>query len=173
MQPPLKFQVYAPTTDHTDEEIEIFYNELQNSISKISKKDIMVIQGDMNAKIGKDAHKNWGSTSGIFCNSVTNERGYRHLEFAKINELKIVNTFGPHKKSRIQTWHSLGGIYHNQIDYILVSKRFSTSLNINKTRSFLGADIGSDHDMLMMTFSLHLKNPKKNKFTRNKFDLKS
>ena len=52
-----------------------------------------------------------------------------------------------------------------------MSKCFSTSVNINKTRSFPGADIGSDHDMLMMTFSLHLKNPKKNKFTRNKFDL--
>ena len=64
-----------------------------------------------------------------------------------------------------------GGIYHNQIDYILVSKRFSTSVNINKTRAFPGADIGSDHDMMMMNFSLHLKNPKKNKFTRNKFDL--
>ena len=103
-------QVYAPTTD---QEIEIFYNELQNSISKISKKDIIVIQGDMNAKIGKDAHKNWGPTSGLFCNSVTYERRYRLLEFAKTNDLKIVNTFGPHKKSRIQTWHSPGGIYHN------------------------------------------------------------
>ena len=72
-------QVYAPTTDHTDDEI--FYNELQNSISKMSKKDIMVIQCDMNANIGKDAHTNWGSTSGIFLNSVTNERGYRLLEF--------------------------------------------------------------------------------------------
>ena len=60
----------------------------------------MVIKGDMNAKIGKDAHKNWGSTSRIFCNSVTNERGYRLLEFAKTNKLKIVNTFGPHKKSK-------------------------------------------------------------------------
>ena len=158
-------QVYAPTTYHTDEETEIFYNDLQNSISK---KYIMVIQGDMNANISKDAHKNWGSTSGIFCNSVTNERGYRLLEFAQTNELKIVNTFGPHKKSRIQTWHSPGGIYHNQIDYILVSKRFSTSMNINKTRSLPGADIGSDHDMLMMTFCLHLKNPKKNKFDLEK-----
>ena len=36
----------------------------------------MVIQGYMNAKIGKDAHANWGSIYGIFCNSVTNERGY-------------------------------------------------------------------------------------------------
>ena len=58
----------------------------------------------MKAKIGKDAHNNWGSTSGILCNSVTNERG--HLEFAKTNELKISNTLGPYKKSRIQTWHS-------------------------------------------------------------------
>ena len=119
----------------------------------------MVIQRDMDAKLGKDIHKNLGSTSGIFCNSVTNERGYRLLEFAKTNELTIFNTFDSHKKSRIQTWHIPGGIYHNQIDYILVSKRFSTSVNLNKTRSFPGADIGSDHDML------------KNKFTRNKFDL--
>ena len=73
------------------------------------------------AVVGKNEHKYWGSTSGIFCNSVTNERGYRLLEFAKTKELKIINTFGPHKKSRIQTWHSPGGIYHNQIDYILVS----------------------------------------------------
>ena len=104
-------------------------------------------------------------------NSVTNVKGYRLLEFAKTNELQIVNTLSPHKKSRIQTWHSPRGIYHNQIDYILVSKRLSTSVNINKTRSFPGANIGSDHEMLMMTFSIHLKNPKKNKFTRNKFDL--
>ena len=41
-----------------DEEIEIFYNDLHNSISKMSKKDILVIQGDWNANIGKDAHNN-------------------------------------------------------------------------------------------------------------------
>ena len=46
-------QVYAPTTDHTDEEIEILYNDLQHSISKMSKKDILVIQSYWNAKIAK------------------------------------------------------------------------------------------------------------------------
>ena len=55
-------QVYAPTTDHSDEEIELFYNELQDSISKISKKDILVIQGDWNAKIDNDAIIYWGRT---------------------------------------------------------------------------------------------------------------
>ena len=41
----------------------------------------------------------------------------RLLEFASYNNLKVVNTFGPHKPSRRWTWHSPGGDYHNQIDY--------------------------------------------------------
>ena len=89
----------------------------------------------------------------------------------KINSLIAINTFGPHKKSRINTCHSPGGLYHNQIDYILTQKRFATSVNINKTRSFPGADIGSDHDLVMMKFNLRLKSPKKNKFVRLKFNL--
>ena len=92
------------------------------------------------------------------------------MEFAKSNNLIIANTFGPHKKSRIQTLHS-PGLYHNQINYILISKRVSTSVNINKTRSFPRADIGSDHDMVMITFRIHLKSPNKNKFVLNKFNL--
>ena len=164
-------QVYAPTTDHSDEEIEVFYNNLQNVIKTVSKKDILVIQGDWNAKIGKDTIQIWGQISGKSCNNTTNERGHRLLEFAKTNDLIAANTFGSHKNSRIQTWHSPGGLYHNQIDYIFVSKRFSTSVNVNKTRSFPGADIGSDHDMVLMTFTLRLKSPKKNKFARNKFNL--
>ena len=40
---------------------------------------------------------------------------------------------------------------------ILVRKRFRSGVNIARTRSFPGADIGSDHDLLMMTFRLRLK----------------
>ena len=72
-------QVYAPTTDHSDEEIEVFYNNLQNVIKTVSKKDILVIQGDWNAKIGKDTIQIWGQISGKSCNNTTNERGHRNL----------------------------------------------------------------------------------------------
>ena len=85
------------------------------------------------------------------------ERGFRLLEFASLNDLKLANTFGSHKASRRWTWHSPNGKHHNQIDYIMVMRRFQTSINIAKTRSFPGADIGSDHDFVMMTFKLHLK----------------
>ena len=50
-------------------------------------------------------------------------------------------------------------------------KRFRSEVNIARTRSFPWADIGSDHDLLMMTFRLLLKKISKPKHTRLKFDL--
>ena len=89
------------------------------------------------------------------------------MKFASLNDLKLANTFGPHKASRRWTWHSPNGKHHNQIDYIMIKRCFQTSVNIAKT-SFPGADIGSDHDLVMMTFKLHLKKVSK---PRIRFDL--
>ena len=58
------------------------------------------MQGDWNAKVGNDACKNWKYTCGLYSNNEINERGLRLLEFASQNDLKLVNTFGPHKASR-------------------------------------------------------------------------
>ena len=49
-------QIYAPTTAYTDEEIEQFYESIDNTIKETPKKDFLIIQGDFNAKVGKDAH---------------------------------------------------------------------------------------------------------------------
>ena len=164
-------QVYAPTSSHDDNEVEELYDQLQDIIKNTPKKDILVVQGDWNAKIGKDATENWRGTVGTSCNEDSNERGLRLLEFACYNNLLVANTYGNHKQSRISTWHSPDGKTHNQIDYILVNKRFRSSINIARTRSFPGADVGSDHDLVMMTFQLHLKRLKKQSSTRLRFDL--
>ena len=163
-------QAYAPTTDYDDDKIEGFYEQLQEVVDQIPKKDILIVQGDWNAKVGKDACKNWKYTCGLFSNNETNERGLRLLKFASLNDLKLANTFGPHKASRRWTWHSPNGKHHNQIDYIMIKRRFQTSVNIAKT-SFPGADIGSDHDLVMMTFKLHLKKVSKQGHSRIRFDL--
>jgi hypothetical protein len=164
-------QAYAPTSDYDDAQVEDFYDQLQEVVDKTPKKDILVVQGDWNAKIGEDACKNWKRTCGRYCNAQTNERGLRLLEFATYNDLILANTFGQHKTSRRWTWHSPSGEHHNQIDYIMLKSRVQSSVNIAKTRSFPGADIGSDHDLVMMTFRLHLKKVQKENHTRIKFDL--
>ena len=63
--------------------------------------------------------------------------------------------------------------HHVQIDYILVRKHFGPGVNIHRTRSFPGADIASDNDLVMMTntFRVHYLKVRKPNQTRLRFDL--
>ena len=50
-------QVYAPTSNYDDNEVDEFYRELQSLVDQTPKQDIQVVQGDWNAKVGEDAQK--------------------------------------------------------------------------------------------------------------------
>ena len=67
-------QAYIPTSDYDDNKKEEFYDQLQNVINQTPKKDILVVKGDWNAKVGRDACGNWQGICGPFCNGDTNER---------------------------------------------------------------------------------------------------
>ena len=82
----------------------------------------------------------------------TNEKSLRLLELATFNNLVLISTLDPHKPTRRWICHSPDGKHHNQIDYILVKKRFRSGFNIYRTRSFPRADIVSDSNLVLMTF---------------------
>ena len=88
------------------------YDQLQKVIDQTAK-DILVVQGDWNAKVGKNAYENWQGIYEPFCNDDKNERGLRLLEFATFSDLLLPSTFGHHKASRRWTWHSPDGQHHN------------------------------------------------------------
>ena len=164
-------QVYAPTRDCNDEEIEKFYDDLNNLIKKIPKKDLMIIQGDWNAKIGFNDTQDWKGTTGPYGVGKTNERGLRMLEFAKQNHLVVANTLHNHKLSRKTTWHSPDGKTHNQIDYILVDRKIQSGINRTRTRVFNKPDIGSDHDPVVMTIKMKLSTNRTKPNQRTMFNL--
>ena len=84
-----------------------------------------------------------------------NEAGQRLKEFCQENALVITNTlFQQHKRS-LYTWTSPDGQHQNQIDYILCSQRWRSSIQSAKTRP--AADCGSDHELLIAKFRLKLK----------------
>ena len=58
-------------------------------------------------------------------------------------------------KRRSYTWTSPDGQHQSQMDYILCSQRWRSSIQSAKTR--LGADCGSDHELLITKFRLKLK----------------
>ena len=81
------------------------------------------------------------------------------MEFCQENALAIENILYQQHKRRLYTWTSPDGQYRNQIDYILCSQRWRSSLQLAKTR--LGADCGSDHELLVAKFRLKLKKGEK------------
>ena len=77
------------------------------------------------------------------------------MEFCQENTLIIANTLFQQHKIRLYTWTSPDGQHQNQTDYILCSWRWRSSIESTKTR--LGADCGSDHELLIAKFRLKLK----------------
>ena len=82
-------QVYAPTTNAKRAEVDQFYEELQDLLKLTSKKDVILITGDWNAKIGSQEIP---GVTGKFCLGVQNEAGQRLTEFCQENTLVIANT---------------------------------------------------------------------------------
>ena len=77
------------------------------------------------------------------------------IEFCQENALVIANTLFQQHKRRLYTWTSPDGQHQNQIDCILCSQRWRSSIQSAKTR--LGADCGSDHELLIAKLRLKLK----------------
>ena len=89
-------QVYAPTTNAEEAEVEQFYEDLQDLLELTLKKDVLFIIGDWNAKVGSQLIPR---VTGKFGFGVQNEAGQRLTEFCQENALAIANTFfQQHKK---------------------------------------------------------------------------
>ena len=106
---------------------------------------------DWNAKVGSQETP---GVTGKFGLGVWNEAGQRLIEFCQENALVIANTLFQQHKRRLYTWTSPDGQHQNQIDYILCSQRWRSSIQSTKTR--LGADCGSDYELLIAKVRLKL-----------------
>ena len=124
---------------------------LQDLLEPTPKKDVLFIIGDWNAKVGSQGIPGVTGTFGL---GVQNEAGKRLIEFCQENTLVIANSLFHQHKRRLYTWTLPDGQYQNQIDYILCSQRWRSSIQSAKTR--LGADCGSDHEFIAK-FRLKLK----------------
>ena len=82
-------QVYVPTSNAEEAEIEQFYEDLQDLLELTPKKDVFLIVGDWNAKVGSQETP---GVTGKFGLAMRNEAGQRLIEFCQENALVIANT---------------------------------------------------------------------------------
>ena len=125
---------------------------LQDFLELTPKKDVLFIIGDWNAKVGSQETP---GVTGKFGLGVQNEAVQRLIEFCQENALVIANTLFLQHKRRLYTRASPDGQHRNQVDYILCSQRWRSSIQSAKIRP--GADCGSDHELLIAKLSLKLK----------------
>ena len=96
-----------------------------------TQRDVLFIIGDWNVKIGSQETP---GVTGKFGLGIQNEVGKRLLEFCQEKALVIANTLFQQHKRRLYTWTSPDGQYHNQIDYILCSQRWRSSIQSTTTK---------------------------------------
>ena len=145
-------QVYAPTSDYDDDQIEFFYEKLNQILLIAKSDDIVFIMGDFNAKVGREKISRCMGKHGI---GKRNNRGERLLQFCEENNMIIANTLFKHPARRIYTWKSPGDVCRNQIDYIMVKERFRNI--VKQAKAYPGADINSDHNPVVIKASIKPK----------------
>ena len=99
-------QVYAPTSNAEEAEVERFYEDLQDLLELTPKKDVLFIIGDWNAEVGSQETP---GVTGKFGLGIWNEAGQRLIVFCQENTLVIANTLFQQHKRRLYTWTSPDG----------------------------------------------------------------
>ncbi|GFN92110.1 craniofacial development protein 2-like [Plakobranchus ocellatus] len=158
-------QVYAPTANSNDEDLDKFYNDLDTAKTQCKSQDPLIIMGDFNAKVGTEKVYDIVGKHGL---GIRNEQGEKLIEWCQTNNTIVGNTWFQQFPRRKWTWKSPGDETRNQIDYMMISKRYRNASLLAKT--YPSADCCSDHVPVVGKFKLKLKKNSK-PFTNIKFDL--
>ena len=143
-------QVYAPTSDHADREVEDFYDDITLALND-TKTHYNILIGDFNAKMGKRTDDTETSL-GKFGLGNRNERGETLLSFLLEKNLFQMNSFFYKKDHRRWTWRSPDGKTKNEIDFMITDKK-QIFRNVTVLNQF---STGSDHRMLKASIETDL-----------------
>ena len=122
-------QAYDPTRNAEEAEVEQFSEDLQDLLELTPKKDVLFIMGDWSAKVGSQETP---GVTGKFGLEIQNEAGQRLIEFCQEIALVIPNTLFQQHKKMLYTWTSPDDQHQNQIDNILCSQRWRSSIQSTK-----------------------------------------
>lgn len=122
--------VYAPTMQCTLEEKQCFFDKL-GSCTSAAEKDLVIIIGDFNARVGKD-FKSWPAVIGKHGVGKMNSNGLMLLEFCTRFQLSIMGTMFQLKDSLKNTWQHLRSKHWHQLDLVLSNQ--ASKQHITATR---------------------------------------
>lgn len=144
-------QVYAPTSTHSDDEVETMYEDISNALHGTTSTFYSVVMGDFNAKVG--VQKRGESRIGRHGLGRRNHRGQMLVNFLEMQGLYLMNSFFKKKPHRRWTWRSPDTVTRNEIDFIMTNKRHIFR-NVSVINRF---NTGSDHRLVRGTLNIRFK----------------
>ena len=132
---------------------EEFYYALQATLDTVARRDFIILMGDFNAKTGKESDV-WRNNLEKFGAGDCNDNGKRLLKMCCNNSLCITNTHFKQKSAHRNTWQSPDDKTCNLMDYIITRNERLTSFC--NTRVFRGAEIHSDHYLVVSEIKIKL-----------------
>jgi len=149
---------YAPTEVATMSEKDQFYSQLDNILGTVPRHDMCLLIGDYNARVGQDVNA-YPSVIGPHGMGEMNDNGQRLLDTCSTQGLTIGGTLFQHKAIHKYTWtSSTTSKTRAQLDHVIINSRWKRSLQ--DCRTYRGADIYSDHELLVATIRMKLARPK-------------
>ena len=154
--------IYAPTLNSAAETVDDFYEQLQNVVNCVPRRDMLIVAGDWNARVGP-ADSSTKHIIGKFGLGQRCSNGDRLINFADYNHMIVTNTRFQHPRKHLLTWYSNDGRTAHQLDYILIRSRWMSS--VEDCRSYRGAETGnrcgSDHTLVRAKVKLRLTTRRK------------
>jgi len=138
--------VQAPSEEKSDESKDSFYEELEQVFNHFPKYHMKILLRNFNVKAGRQ--NIFKPTSGQeSLHQDSNYNGVRLVNFATSQNMVVKSTMFLHRNIHKYTWTSPDGKTHNQIDHVLIRRRWHSS--VLHVRSFRGADCDTDHYLVI------------------------
>ncbi|XP_057657912.1 craniofacial development protein 2-like [Diorhabda carinulata] len=113
-------------------------------MDNINTKDEIIVLGDLNARIGNDVIP---GVKQKYNEAIINENGEALIDFCVRNEVRINNTYFPHKDQHKYTFNNNRG-QRSMIDFILTN-RVITQAQVVDVRALTSANLGTDHNLVL------------------------
>ena len=148
--------VYSPTEASTDEDAESFHNTVRQAIADVPAHNLLLLVGDMNARLGKSSMDDRGG----YFHDRTNRNGELLRDTALAGGLEISNHRFRKKAGKMWTFMSDGTLSKGLIDYIMIRKKWRNSLKNTEAYNFFNS-LGSDHRVVICKLQLSLRKSKR------------
>ena len=160
---------YAPTGDKNTADKDTFYDDLQQCTLDVPPHNVLILAGDMNARVGADSHATNPRAIGKYTyHDSTDDNGNRLVNYCERCNMRSTQTRVPQPKPRSWTWLHPNGQSKAQLDHILINGKWLNS--VQNVRAYNTVESNSDHRIVSARISISLRAPKNNKCQRITYD---